>query len=140
MRSAYILTLVVRCGFPKPLTVDPLTMSLAVAEGALVCELQLPSSAPTEASRDCSRKQASNGNQSHMDKLQSERGSQGRGHRKASAGSTALHGTTPPPPPPTNQPPLLHKGWRVCKATTIGSATATTKTEQERTLHTLGLL
>ncbi|TNN72240.1 hypothetical protein EYF80_017524 [Liparis tanakae] len=110
-----------KCGFPKPLTVDPLTMSLAVAEGALVCEVQLPSSALTEASRDCSRKQASNGNQSHMDKLQSERGSQGRGHRKASAGSTALHGTTLPPP--TQPTPFDTQGMEGVQATTIGSAT-----------------
>lgn len=71
----HLLTLVVRCGFPKPLTVDPLTISLvdSLLQSVLLCVKLgcLPGSwlflLFTEASKQ--RKP------SHMDKMQSERAS-----------------------------------------------------------------
>ena len=53
---------------------------------SLVCQVQLPSSALAEALMPLfyySRKQAGKRKPGHMDKLQSERGSQARGHRKS---------------------------------------------------------
>lgn len=76
MHTARVLTLVVSCGFTKPLPVDPLTISLVdspFAESVRSRDVRLPSSDVTEASLYCSRKQASSGNQSHMDKLQSKK-------------------------------------------------------------------
>lgn len=136
----HLLTLVVRCRFPKPLMVDPLTISLvgSLLQSAFSCVkfscLPLLSLKHwclfllfTEAGRQ--RKP------SHMDKLQSERGSQARGHRKASAGLTAF-----------NQHCSFFSSseWLdsnvVVEATKVGSITDTTKTQWEHTLHTLDSL
>lgn len=85
----HVLTLVVRCGFPKPLTVDPLTISLVDSRLQSVLSRVSSSAAflcarwGTDASFYYSRKQAGKRKPGHMDKLQSERGSQARGHRKS---------------------------------------------------------
>lgn len=120
--SMHVLTLVVRCGFPKPLTVDPMTISLVGCNRA--CFLVWCSAAFllhwlnrrghfllfTEAGRQ--RKP------SHMDKLQPERGLLVQAQQQKWS--------------------RQHNGV-IAQGTTVSSIRATAKTQREHTHHTLGL-